>query len=114
MPTDFNNLRNSIIKRRSEVATQLRRLKGEAQTGGIRHADAYDQAAHSYDVHVLNEQRERAQRELRLLDVALSRIESGSYGSCILCGGEIPTARLKAIPWARYCMECQQQQERAS
>ena len=114
MPRDFKNLRDSLTKRRSEVATQLKRLKCEAQTGGMRHADAYDQAAHSYNVHELNEQRERAQRDLRLLDAALSRIQSGTYGSCILCGGAIPDARLKAIPWARYCMECQQQQERAS
>src|SRR5450759_2625741 len=105
MPRDFKNLRDSITKRRSEVATQLERLKREAQTGGTRHADVFDQAAHSYDVHILNEQRERAQRELRLLDVALSRIESGTFGSCVLCGGTIPEARLKAIPWARYCME---------
>ncbi len=114
MPRDFRNLRSSIIKREREIATHLERLKREAQSDISRHADVLDQATQSYDMHLLNEQRDRANRELRLLDAALSRIESGTYGSCVLCGEPIPDARLEAIPWARYCMDCQRQQERAS
>jgi len=114
MPRNFEQLRSLILKRKEETADLLKRLKKEAQSGDVRHADAYDQAAHSYDLQFLSEQSARAERELRLLDDALSRIQAGRYGSCGLCGEPISDARLKAIPWARHCVVCQQHQERGS
>ena len=40
------------------------------------------------------------------IDAALGRIENGTYGSCEGNGEPIPRERLKAIPWARYCVAC--------
>ena len=40
------------------------------------------------------------------IEQALERIESGTYGMCQLGDEPIPKARLKAIPWARYCVAC--------
>ena len=40
------------------------------------------------------------------IDDALQRIEDGTYGICQGIGKPIPKARLKAIPWTRYCVEC--------
>lgn len=40
------------------------------------------------------------------IDIALSRIENGTYGICENNGEPIPKARLDAIPWARYCVTC--------
>jgi len=37
---------------------------------------------------------------------ALKRIEDGTYGICESGGEQIPKERLKAIPWARYCVAC--------
>ncbi|RMH01317.1 MAG: TraR/DksA family transcriptional regulator [Planctomycetota bacterium] len=42
---------------------------------------------------------------------ALERIETGTYGRCEACRGEIPTRRLEALPYARYCVSCQQKAE---
>ena len=42
---------------------------------------------------------------LEEIDAALSRIEDGSYGICEATGKAISKARLKAKPWARYCVE---------
>jgi RNA polymerase-binding protein DksA len=44
-------------------------------------------------------------RTLRKIDDALRRIEEGTYGICQGSGKPIPKARLKAKPWARYCVE---------
>jgi DnaK suppressor protein len=45
---------------------------------------------------------------------ALARIEQGTYGRCVVCGEEIPRARLKALPYTRYCLrDAQKLQERA-
>lgn len=47
--------------------------------------------------------------QLRLIEEALDRIVSGDYGTCMECDTPIPVKRLKALPWARYCVSCQEQ-----
>jgi len=42
---------------------------------------------------------------------ALEKIEKGEYGKCELCGKKIPEERLEAIPYARLCLECQEENE---
>ncbi|HPU08566.1 MAG TPA: TraR/DksA C4-type zinc finger protein [Candidatus Atribacteria bacterium] len=44
---------------------------------------------------------------LKLVEKALKKIEAGTYGFCEMCKREISTQRLKAIPYALYCVECQ-------
>ncbi|HOA99044.1 MAG TPA: TraR/DksA C4-type zinc finger protein [Candidatus Atribacteria bacterium] len=48
---------------------------------------------------------------LRLVEKALKKIESGNYGLCELCKREISIQRLKTIPYALYCVECQSRME---
>jgi len=45
------------------------------------------------------------------VDQAIERLDEGSYGSCVNCGEEIPRKRLQAVPWTRYCIDCQEQAE---
>ena len=52
---------------------------------------------------------ERTYRLLRQVEVALARFQTGKYGSCLKCQREIPEKRLKAVPWAVYCVECQEE-----
>ncbi len=47
-----------------------------------------------------------ARRELADIDAALARIQAGSYGRCLNCGGPLGLQRLRAIPEARYCLAC--------
>jgi RNA polymerase-binding protein DksA len=49
---------------------------------------------------------------LELIDEALERIASGEYGHCKSCRRPIAELRLQAIPWARYCIDCQELEER--
>jgi DnaK suppressor protein len=49
---------------------------------------------------------------LRDVQNALDTIDSGDYGLCQECGDDIPSRRLDAIPWARYCVACQELHER--
>lgn len=44
----------------------------------------------------------------REVGAAQRRIESGTYGACLRCEEPIPAKRLDAIPWAAYCVVCQQ------
>lgn len=52
---------------------------------------------------------ERTYRLLRQVEVALARFQTGKYGSCLKCQREIPEKRLNAVPWAVYCVECQEE-----
>ena len=49
---------------------------------------------------------------IREIDYALSRIDEGTYGHCEMCSEQVAPKRLKAIPYARYCIECQSKSER--
>jgi DnaK suppressor protein len=46
--------------------------------------------------------------QLRLIEEALDRLNSGDYGICLSCEEPIPPKRLRAVPWARYCVRCQE------
>jgi len=49
---------------------------------------------------------------LRLVEVALEGIRSGTFGTCADCGGAIGTRRLQAVPWTSYCIQCQERLEK--
>ncbi len=50
---------------------------------------------------------DREESKLRAIDAAIARLERGDYGICANCGEEIPLIRLKAVPFATYCVDCQ-------
>jgi RNA polymerase-binding transcription factor DksA len=49
---------------------------------------------------------------LEEIDLALDRIEEGTYGTCAVCGREIPEERLAAVPYATLCIDDRRKQER--
>lgn len=50
-------------------------------------------------------------QEIRDIEAARARIKSGSFGTCISCGGDIGFERLLAYPTAKRCFLCQRQRE---
>lgn len=65
---------------------------------------AYDQASNQALLKQLR-------RRLKRVDRALAKFETGAYGYCENCGKPIDFARLKALPDARFCLQCQRQRE---
>lgn len=51
--------------------------------------------------------------EIREIDQALRRLEDGTYGECAECGEPISEQRLKALPFARLCIDCANNQQSA-
>jgi DnaK suppressor protein len=45
--------------------------------------------------------------KLRMVEEALDRLDSGEYGICLACDEAIAPRRLQVVPWARYCVRCQ-------
>jgi RNA polymerase-binding transcription factor len=70
--------------------------------------DPVDLAVRNYSKNVMLAVSENESRQLMLIDEALLRIEDKEYGECQNCEKEINPKRLAAIPWARYCLNCQE------
>ena len=49
---------------------------------------------------------------LRNIEHALEKLDDGTYGTCEECGQDIVEKRLEAMPFARYCVDCQKEKER--
>lgn len=56
--------------------------------------------------HLILTNLDRERRTLQEIDVALQRMKAGRYGQCEICGTSIPDARLRALPWTRFCVHC--------
>ena len=56
--------------------------------------------------------RDRSIAQMALVDAALLRLDGDGFGACLRCGNAIAAARLEALPWAAYCIECQRAVDR--
>jgi DnaK suppressor protein len=73
--------------------------------------DIADKAASSYNKEFLFHQSNSDRQLLQMVESALGRIREGCFGQCISCGEEINPKRLEAVPWTRYCIDCQEKME---
>jgi DnaK suppressor protein len=64
-----------------------------------------DTATETYERELDEGLEEDAREQLRQVEQALGRIESGEFGRCEACGKEIPEERLEAVPWTTLCIE---------
>ena len=107
-------LRDAVVDSMAGVAqgTLRSRAEGsEASAFGMHQADAGSDA---YDRDFALSLLSQEQDALYEIDEALKRIEIGTYGKCEMSGKLIPRARLEAIPFARFTVECQSQLEKQS
>jgi DnaK suppressor protein len=107
-------LRDAMVDSMAGVAqgTLRSRAEGsEASAFGMHQADAGSDA---YDRDFALSLLSQEQDALYEIDEALKRIDMGTYGKCEMSGKPIPRARLEAIPFARFTVECQSQLEKQS
>ena len=107
-------LRDAMVDSMAGVAQDTLRSRAEgseASAFGMHQADAGSDA---YDRDFALSLLSQEQDALYEIDQALKRIELGSYGVCEMSGKPIPRARLEAIPFARFTVECQSQLEKQS
>src|SRR5262245_688354 len=107
-------LRDAMVDSMAGVAQDTLRSRAEgseASAFGMHQADAGSDA---YDRDFALSLLSQEQDALYEIDQALKRIELGTYGVCEMSGKPIPHARLEAIPFARFTVECQSQLEKQS
>ncbi len=105
-------LRDNILDSMNGVAKDTLRSRAEgseASAFGMHQADAGSDA---YDRDFALSLLSQEQDALYEIEQALKRIQHGSYGVCEMSGKPIAHARLEAIPFARYTVECQAQLEK--
>jgi DnaK suppressor protein len=105
-------LRDAMVDSMAGVAQDTLRSRAEgseASAFGMHQADAGSDA---YDRDFALSLLSQEQDALYEIDQALKRIEVGAYGVCEMSGKNIPHARLEAIPFARFTVECQSQLEK--
>ena len=105
-------LRDAMVDSMAGVAQDTLRSRAEgseASAFGMHQADAGSDA---YDRDFALSLLSQEQDALYEIDQALKRVELGTYGVCEMSGKPIPHARLEAIPFARFTVECQSQLEK--
>ena len=106
-------VRETLNAHRNEILKQYEhdvRAGQEASDEGSD--DVVDRANNAYSRELLFSLSDGERHTLLRVEEALQRVESGAYGVCINCGNEIRSGRLRAVPWARYCIDCQELAEK--
>ena len=93
-----------IIERHDIGGSSLTEETGEL-SGSTADNHLADAASETYERELDEGLEEDAQAQLREVDDALARIEAGTYGTCTVCGKEIPVERLEAVPWTKLCID---------
>jgi DnaK suppressor protein len=75
-------------------------------------ADALDEVQHAAERELAIRNLDRESNLLRNVRSALRRIDDGSFGICLHCEEEISPKRIAAVPWAPFCIQCQEQADR--
>lgn len=97
--------RRMLEEKRAELISSLgSKFDTVARLGRVAEDD---QAQISHDEFVSLRLNSLDYSQLRLIEEALDRLESGDYGICLACEEPIPPKRLRAVSWARYCVACQ-------
>jgi RNA polymerase-binding transcription factor DksA len=114
---DLSAFRQQLAGRERQLLDELRSQKMRAESEPFQQTagdvpDAGDASVADSATDGLSAARQRDYEELRDVQDALTRIENGSYGTCLQCGEPIDPDRLRAYPAAKYDIKHQQQVER--
>ena len=93
--------------RRVVANTELAGRSADVETA----QDIADKAASSYTKEFLFSQSNNERQLLHEVESALGRLREGEFGNCVSCGKEVNPKRLEAVPWTRFCIDCQEKLE---
>ncbi len=102
-----------LLEKREQLVRKLAESKREDSAIEIDRGDDLDRAAASRDREINYMLSSREREELRAIEEAIEKIETGLYGVCERCEKTIGAKRLQALPLAPYCRDCQSEMELA-
>ncbi len=102
------DLRKVLLEEKAQLEWERRQAEPPATIGS---GDSADQAAAFQEQFVALQRNDLQATKIRLVEAALARMETGEFGQCLECDEPIAPARLRAVPWASYCVSCQEQRD---
>jgi RNA polymerase-binding transcription factor len=100
----YEQIRAQLEARLALLQARLARIKKDVTRS--HSGDSAEQAQEREEDEVMDAVGNETAQSIRVIQAALGRIDDGSYGVCVSCGGDIGEARLAAIPEATRCVNC--------
>ena len=107
--TELNKFKEVLENKQAELAQVLRNREGIAIE---KSPDALDEVQNAAERELAIRNLDRESNMLRNVRAALHRIDEGTFGVCAHCEEDISLKRLNAVPWAAYCIQCQETADR--
>lgn len=111
-PVQVEYFRQKLLRWRGELLKEADGTLASLSEGGIHEADITDRASVETDRALELRTRDRARKLIVKINLALQRVENGSYGFCEETGDPIGLKRLEARPIATLSIEAQERHER--
>jgi DnaK suppressor protein len=112
----YNELKKMLEDRRRELMNEVQGKIRDVRAEGNKERDVLDQGESS-EVDIQEDIEfaliQMKAETLNRINEALRRLEEGTYGNCFECGDEISQARLRALPFAVRCKDCEEAKETA-
>lgn len=107
--SELNKFRQILEAKQAELADILRRRDEIAIE---KSADAIDEVTRAAERELAIRNLDRESNLLRNIRAALRRVTDGTFGVCAHCEEDISPKRLAAVPWAPFCIKCQEAADR--
>src|SRR3954447_5996605 len=104
--TEAKQIREKLLGERELLVDKLN--GNDLSVDDSETPDPVDLAVRNYSKNVALAVSENESRQLSQIDEALVRLDDDEYGLCQNCEKVINPKRLAAIPWARFCLDCQE------
>src|ERR1700738_136477 len=108
--TELNKFKEVLETKQAELTQVLRNREGIAIE---KSPDALDEVQNAAERELAIRNLDRESNLLRNVRAALHRIDEGTFGVCLHCEEDISIKRLNAVPWAAYCIQCQEIADRS-
>ena len=114
VPQDqFQALRERLQNQRDEILNMYKQdLRAGQESADDGTEDIVDRANNAYNRELMFSLSDNERLTLLQIENALRRMDDGVYGRCTNCGQSIHILRLEAVPWARFCIDCQELAEK--
>ena len=109
----YDTIRKILEEQRTTLIKEAMSSLDPTLTPGVQtFSDLGDQAAAESDRNFFIRLKEREQKLIKKIDLALGQIKNGTFGTCEECSNEIGLKRMKARPVATLCIECKTKAEK--
>src|SRR5580658_3101420 len=103
--SELNKYKSVLEAKQAELAHMIRNRDGIAIE---KSPDALDEVQYATERELAIRSLDRDSNLLRNVRAALGRIDEGTFGVCLHCDEDISPKRLAALPWAAFCIHCQE------